>query len=537
MGQEINFESISALEKEIDEGKGDIIKLKRTRNSMLNISVLVPPEILGYIFNLLVVSSRSYSAHPHIATPMNPRIGFGDLENGWYNFLLVCHHWFEVAYGIPELWTFWGNSLDDWEKRSIRAGSAPVDLVLYDDRYHHPKVYPPQILSVPLQNNLLGRTAQDTIREIHICIDSRNFELVAFIISLLTPNGEGARERSIESIILLTGVDEPMDFSNFFARSRLPKLQRLHLGGPINASVGIHLMSQTTCLTSLNLSISWEPPPLSISQLLSILLSNPNLRDLSLTNAVVSLDIDESEIRVPLRRLEVMILCGKSDFIFILLQRLELPAALNYTQLIFTVPPVVEDIPRTLGPYMQNRLLRDVRFQEKRSVNCYSSFISVRPFTEGTFEETECAPTFVIDIYNRDILLDLMELVLCEHVVLLKMDHSMGMRQELFIAMPNIEWLSLRDVSLTDGFLQPDQTGPHANAKLLPSLRYLDLEDVTADTGWRPLVDYLVHQTSNRQAISLTLGPRRDYDVPPEVIEEIEGLVEAVDIEIWDDGF
>ena len=107
------------------------------------------------------------------------------------------------------------------------------------------------------------------------------------------------------------------------------------------------------------------------------------------------------------------------------------------------------------------------------------------------------------------------------------MDHSLGMREELFTAMPNIDTLRLRKVSLTDGFPQPDPTGPHANVKLLPSLRILRLRDVTADAGWRPLVDYLVHQTSNRQAISLEL--KGDcFSVTPEILVEARGLVEML---------
>ena len=39
---------------------------------MLNISVLVPPEILGYIFKLLIVPPRLYSVGP-----------FSDQEIGW----------------------------------------------------------------------------------------------------------------------------------------------------------------------------------------------------------------------------------------------------------------------------------------------------------------------------------------------------------------------------------------------------------------------------------------------------------------------
>jgi len=50
MGRETNIHLIQALEKRIKEGKGDIIKLKRDRNSLLNISTRLPPEILGHIF-------------------------------------------------------------------------------------------------------------------------------------------------------------------------------------------------------------------------------------------------------------------------------------------------------------------------------------------------------------------------------------------------------------------------------------------------------------------------------------------------------
>jgi len=84
VGREIKVHSIQALETKIGEGTGDVIQLKRARNSLLNISTRIPPEILGSIFRWNVIPDGSY---PDV----------GGLRKGSYNFLLVCHHWFEVA--------------------------------------------------------------------------------------------------------------------------------------------------------------------------------------------------------------------------------------------------------------------------------------------------------------------------------------------------------------------------------------------------------------------------------------------------------
>ena len=100
MGPEINIDSILALEKRIEEGLGDIIQFKRARNSLLNISTRVPVELLGQVFCWNVIPDCN-----------------GYLKMGSYNFLLVCHRWFEVASGTPELWTYWGNTLGRWSRR------------------------------------------------------------------------------------------------------------------------------------------------------------------------------------------------------------------------------------------------------------------------------------------------------------------------------------------------------------------------------------------------------------------------------------
>ena len=81
MVREINLGSLLELENQINEHERVLIQLKRSRNSLLNVSTLLPPEILGNIF--------CWNA--------TPDGDFGGLSRGSYNFPLVCHHWFEVA--------------------------------------------------------------------------------------------------------------------------------------------------------------------------------------------------------------------------------------------------------------------------------------------------------------------------------------------------------------------------------------------------------------------------------------------------------
>ena len=87
MGREINGRRIVDLEDEIQRATGDTIPLKRARNSLLNISSHVPPEILGYIFYWRVLERHLLAK----------------FRQSSYQFLLVCHHWYLVASRTP--WT------------------------------------------------------------------------------------------------------------------------------------------------------------------------------------------------------------------------------------------------------------------------------------------------------------------------------------------------------------------------------------------------------------------------------------------------
>ena len=207
MGREANIDLISVLERRIEEGNGDVVTLKRDRNSLLNISKFTIPEILGCIIVWCLARE---------ANPFRYR-GFDGLQKGSHNFVLVCRYWFEVASRTPEVWGFRGNTLQDWKKLHHRSRATPLDLVL-NGAECDPGVH----FDGSLQYAVKSRAMQDTIRRAHLRSDKS--QTLASIISALTPDSGGGRGEHIESIIWHNDGSF-VDISNFFARARLSKLR------------------------------------------------------------------------------------------------------------------------------------------------------------------------------------------------------------------------------------------------------------------------------------------------------------------------
>jgi hypothetical protein len=293
--------SILALDKQI-------IQLKRSRNSLLNVA-RIPPEVLGHISRFNVKPKASDG----------PFAGLGERS---HNFLRVCHHWSEVSRRTPELWSFWGNSLEDWERQCPHSGPYLLDLVL-DGVEHRDGGF-----DGGLQDVLRDCAGRGAIRKVHLRDD--DLQLLTDIISTLTPGRWYPRQRyrinrsgtcgcspfpPPPRRLPTTGVDA----SDFFCRHRFPNLRDLSLSGrfTISSSAWDCPKSHTMALT--NLSLSLDPPSsiLTTSRILSLLASNPNIQ--SLTQALSKINNDSksnSKSRVQLHHLKELTLTGEPHRVF-----------------------------------------------------------------------------------------------------------------------------------------------------------------------------------------------------------------------------
>lgn len=514
MNREVNCDSILATGVEIS-------RLKRTQNSLLNITH-IPPEILGHIFSFnITTEDDSY---------------FARMQKDSYNFLLVCRYWFHAALHTPELWTSWGNNLQDWKRQYLRSGTSALDLVL-DGRYWEDK---DGSFDKDLQGALRDRAARDVIRKVHL--SSNNPGLLTAIVSSLIPEGEGIRQSSIESIVL-----NDVDVSGLFARYHFPRLRNLHLRGRFRISSWDRLKSTTTGLTNLSLVLTdlASPPAIpTMSQILSLLSSNPNLRSLALNGLAIENDEGRSpSLQVPLHHLEEISLLGTFGDTFPILRRLGFSERMD-RGVIAPHDCTLEEVSGTIVPWIRDYLRRDARFGDRlgifascdsRSISLHVNVVGVEcpgadqlpqdgpPYWKFTVMLSQQIPPDV----GKQLYINVLAPLPREYVVYFRT--HFGMKEEVATMMPNLEFLHLVCPVVLSGFLLPDPNGPNAGEKLFPSLRRLYLEGVEAeDDDWGPLITCLAHQTfDSGRTLSLNLFGEGVH-ICPEVIKRMESLVEEL---------
>ena len=504
-----NIDSIQALEEQIKEQRRPIIHLKRTQNSLLNISRL-PPEILGDIFHQNVI----------------PEGNFEGFENRSYNFLLVCHHWFQVASCTPELWSFWGNNLQDWAKRYLRYPAAPVDLVLDGVQFSR------DTLDAPLRKALQDRAMADTVRRIHLV--SEDPELPSSILSPLTADCEGIRSSSVESIIIYDDRWDPaVDVSDFFAHYRFPKLRNLEL---INCAISSWdlITSRTSVLTVLDLYFEDPTPNPTTAQLLSIFTSNPALRKVWLAGRTVPDDGGgTSSLQVPLHQLKELNLSGDFRNVVELLHRLDHARNTNIT--LCLREGVIGDISQILRPYLRDYLHHRDSSQNGLGLSVFrrDCAITLRVGNEGDFHPesayTDSLMTITIFLSQsppKDLLekaiLDLITEASREEIVYFRANSNSAVTEDIYAQLPNLRTLYLVTITLSAALPKPSV---NEDGGLLPSLQHVVFDRLIADDGdWRPLTTFLSHRLSSGNRLNyLTIVD--SSHMGPEVAEGIRSMV------------
>ena len=506
-GNEINLKSIRALEEQIKEHEITIVKLKRTRNSLLSVSKL-PPEVLGDIF------SRNVTL----------KTDFGAGEERSYNFLLVCHYWYEVASCTPDVWSYWGNTPKDWARCYSRSRRAPLDLVLDVD-------YDPGCFDAALFNALRNRANQNLIRRVHL--RSGNTNLLNSVVSSLTPESGGTRLDRMESLILGNEHSSPVDSSGLFSHRRFPNLQHLYL---IQCAISSwdHLKCQTGALTHLRLSLVDPSPSPTTIELLSVLSSNPALQHIALYNRAIPNDVDETtSIRVPLHHLNQLTLQGDSPLIFRLIDQLDHPATLD--KLALTLHGcTTAGISQTIGPYLREylRCRRGPRGGLGIFISCVERVVIHVCDADGT------APTFglvdkvvVLDVKldqppSRDLLaqaaLGLITHVPEEKTVFFEAHGEPVDLGDICTRFPNLKTLNLARPHLPA--LSP-RLSLGGNEIIPYSLQNLSLQYPRVDyCDWNPLKAFLTHCASSGKRLDklkISYAPHMCL----ELMEGIRGLV------------
>ena len=391
---------------------------------------------------------------------------------------------------------------------------------------------------------LRDRAAWDAIRRIHLNIDHPDI-----LNSILSPlaGHDRIRSSSVKSIIIRCG--EPTEaprVSDFLARYRFPELRHLELDKCSILSWDL-ITSKTSALTSLTLDSQDLSPSIGSSQLLSILRSNPSLREISLSWCAIpdayENDGGDASSQVPLIHLRKLDLTGVLQNVFTLLHQLDYPREMDNLCLDLG-GYTAERGPEVIGPFLRDHLRRRTKSEGGLGLYFSSSSKWTGRFSVGDADRTDfSAPelarmdtpvTIIINhFYERvpidEVLLSLLAYIPQEEITYCRASSTSISTEVLSAQLPYLRVIHFEiPLHVRVAFPKPilDRDG------ILPYLQririILDGGSVRRG-GWRTLTNFLEHLAFSGNKLS-TLEVVGSGDVDLAVESRIRRVVREVRI-------
>jgi len=334
-----NTHAIQDLKAKTQYHEQETIRLKHFRNPLPNLSVCLAPEILGHIFWWSVISG------------VNPS---GRIAGNTFNFLLVCHYWYDVATSTPPIWAFWGTSVRECVAFRRYSGAVPLYVNLVDVNTNRDIR---EACGVLQDWSVLRR-----IRHLHVHSSPRALANILSFTSTPQPSYIRSQIQSLKLTVegpwTTERPEEFPDITNFLNIHSLPELQSLRLRG-CNMRWD-SLIPQTSKLTHLLVHAHVKSRKPTVLQLAALFAGNSALEDIDLSLEIASTPEDsllDSSITVLLPHLRCLVVHGNAVGHTQLLNLLTFSNGLKHVNIDIFLDGIVTDVAAALTPFLPNLFL------------------------------------------------------------------------------------------------------------------------------------------------------------------------------------